>query len=134
MINERENKTKARGRESKKQKEREREREKIKGREKDGKGERVEVRESEQRTERGNYLSLLLIMSHTIPLSFLTRSLPLFISQSFLNSLSPILYFSISLFPTHSFTNSCSLLPVFIALNHILIPPPCYNKLRIKNI
>ena len=60
--------------------------------------------------------------------------LSLFISKFILNLRSLNLYSSVSLFPTLSSSNSCSLLPLFISLNYILIPPPCNDKLRIKNI
>ena len=130
MINERENKTGARERESK-NKENETEengkRERRKARESGGEGERAKKRKRGLSFASSHYVS-----HHSC---FLSHSVsPLFISQSILYSLSQILYSSVSLFPTHSFANFCSLLTVFIALNHILIPPPCYNKLRIKNI
>ena len=101
--------------------------ERLKARESRGEGERAKNRKSEPSFASSHYVS-----HHC---SFLSHSVSsLFISQSILNSLSQIFYSSVSLFPNHSFANFCSLLPVFIALNHILIPPPCYNKLRIKNI
>ena len=119
MINERERTRQEREKERAKNKGKEREEkgkvERRKGRESGGEGEEAKNRKRELSFASSHYVSLhFSFLSHSVSL--------LFISQSILNSLSQILYSSVFLFPTHSFANFCSLLPVFIALNHILIP------------